>query len=235
MERSYAEVVKRQKNRDKKLVRMEVRKEEIQNNLRKLDHCIIGSWDPSSTGGEDLETLGRSLVKIWGLKGNLGLARLEENKVLLEFKLLGEAIWVMSFGKRSFGGIHLGSERWNPRNGCSEEGEITNEIWVRIVGFPLSLWNPTILRRVGEECGGFIAMDPRTEKLQELQWARILIRTEGEDLPRVLEIAVEEKVHSLALWWELKPALRKAQENKREAYERTRGEVRGDGGSRADT
>ena len=128
LERSYAEVVKRQKNRDKKLVRMEVRKEEIQNNLQKLDHCIIGSWDPSSTRGEDLETLGRSPVKIWGLKGNLGLARLEENRVLLEFKLLGEAIWVMSFGKRSFGGIHLGLERWNPRNGCSEEREITNEI-----------------------------------------------------------------------------------------------------------
>ena len=53
-------------------------------------------------------------------------------------------------------------------------------------------------------------MDPRTEKLQELQWAQILIRTEGEDLPSVLEIAVEEKVYSLALWWELKPALRKA-------------------------
>ena len=78
-------------------------------------------------------------------------------------------------------------------------------------------------------------MDPRTEKLQELQWARILIRTEGEDLPSVLEIAVEEKVCSLALWWELKPALTKAQENRREANERTRGEVRGDGVSRADT
>ena len=50
LERSYTEVVKRQKNRDKNLVRMEVRKEEIQNNLRKLDHCIIGSWDPSSAG-----------------------------------------------------------------------------------------------------------------------------------------------------------------------------------------
>ena len=128
LERSYAEVVKNQKNRDKNVVRMEVRKEEIQNNLRKLDHCIIGTWDPSSEGRVDLEPLGRSLAKIWGLKGNLGLARLEENKVLLEFKLLGEAIWVMSFGKRLFGGIHLGLERWNPRNGCSEEREITNEI-----------------------------------------------------------------------------------------------------------
>ncbi|RVW35443.1 hypothetical protein CK203_097230 [Vitis vinifera] len=185
LDRSYAKVVKRQKYRDKNLVRMEVRKEEIQNNLRKLEHCIIGSWDPSSEGGEDLETLGHSLAKIWGLKGNLGMARLEENKILLEFGLMEEA----------------------------------NRL-------PLSLWNPKILRRVGEECGGFIAMDPRTEKLQELQWARILVRTEGEDLPRVMEIAVEEKVYTLALWWELKPALRKAQENRHEEYERTRGEVR---------
>ncbi|RVX02890.1 hypothetical protein CK203_023158 [Vitis vinifera] len=235
MEVSYAEVVKKQKNRDRKLVRMEVRKEEVQNNLRKLEHCIIGSWDPCSAGGEDLESLGQTMSKVWGLKGNLGLARMEKNRVLLEFEILGEAIRVMSTGNRSFDGAHLRLERWNPRIGCSEEVEITNEVWVRIVGLPLSLWNKTILRRVGEECGGFIAMDPRTEKMQELQWARILIRTNGEDLPSRLEISVEEKVYALALWWELKPSLKKAQENRSEVTQSTRGEVRGDGASRAVT
>ena len=235
MEVSYAEVVKKQKNRDRKLVRMEVRKEEVQNNLRKLEHCIIGSWDPCSAGGEDLESLGQTMSKVWGLKGNLGLARMEKNRVLMEFEILGEAIRVMSAGNRSFDGAHLRLERWNPRIGCSEEVEITNEVWVRIVGLPLSLWNKTILRRVGEECGGFIAMDPRMEKMQELQWARILIRTNGEDLPSRLEISVEEKVYALALWWELKPSLKKAQENRSEVTQSTRGEVRGDGASRAVT
>ncbi|RVW87579.1 hypothetical protein CK203_041211 [Vitis vinifera] len=160
---------------------------------------------------------------------------MEKNRVLLEFEILGEAIRVMSAGNRSFDGAHLRLERWNPRIGCSEEVEITNEVWVRIVGLPLSLWNKTILRRVGEECGGFIAMDPRTEKMQELQWARILIRTDGEDLPSRLEISVEEKVYALALWWELKPSLKKAQENRSEVNQSTRGEVRGDGASRAVT
>ena len=28
---------------------------------------------------------------------------------------------------------------------------------MKIVGLPLSLWEPIILRRVGEECGGFLA------------------------------------------------------------------------------
>ncbi|RVW74226.1 hypothetical protein CK203_055974 [Vitis vinifera] len=160
MERSYAEVVMKQKNSDKNVVRMKVRKEEIQNNLRQLAHCIIGTWDPSSEGRVDLEPLGRSLAKMWGLKGNLGMARLEENKVLLEFEIMEEATWVMSFGERSIGGINLELERWNPRVGCLEEGEITKEIW---------------------------------------------------------------------------PALRKAQENRCAEHERTRGEVRGEGGPRADT
>ena len=45
----------------------------------------------------------------------------------------------------------------DPRTGCLDEGEIRNEAWVKIVGLPLSLWDPIILRRVGEECGGFLA------------------------------------------------------------------------------
>ncbi|RVW74017.1 hypothetical protein CK203_055874 [Vitis vinifera] len=176
---------------------MEVRKEEIQNNLRKLDHCIIGSWDPSSARGEDLETLGRSLVKIWGLKGNLGLARLEENKVLLEFELMGEATW---------------------------------DCRASIIAM-----EPEHFEKSGGGVWRIYSNGPSDGKVAGASMGSDIDQNRGEDLPRVLEIAVEEKVYSLALWWELKPALRKAQENRREAYERTRGEVRGDGGSRADT
>lgn len=94
-----------------------------------------------------------------------------------------------------------------------EEGEIRNEAWVKIVGLPISLWGLTILRRVGKECGGFLAIDPQTEKLEELQWARILVTTNREKLPSVLEIRL---------------SLRKAPVDSRETIGRTRGEVRGD-------
>lgn len=49
-----------------------------------------------------------------------------------------------------------------------DEGELRNEAWVRIIGLPISLWDPIILRRVGEECGGFLGIDPQMEKLEEL-------------------------------------------------------------------
>ena len=59
---------------------------------------------------------------------------------------------------------------------------------MRIVGLPVSLWDRSILRRIGEECGGFLAVDSQTKKLEELQWARILVKLNGEELPNMVEI-----------------------------------------------
>ncbi|RVW65349.1 hypothetical protein CK203_022060 [Vitis vinifera] len=107
--------------------------------------------------------------------GNLGMAKLEENKILLEFGLMEEANRGSTIAmepehlEKSGGGVW-----WIYSNGFSD----------------------------GKVAGASMA--------------RILVKTEGEDLPRVMEIAVEEKVYTLALWWELKPALSKAQENRLE-------------------
>ena len=188
LERSYGEVVKMPRSKGKNLVMVEVREEEISRNLSKLEHYLIGCWNPSSARGEDLEKLGILMAKAWGLKGKLVLARMEKGKVLLEFESLVEAKRVLSSGKRSLEGIQSCLESWSPKTGCLDEGEKRSEAWVKIVGLPISLWDPIILRRVGKECGGFLALDPQTEKLEELQWARILVKTNGEELPNVLKI-----------------------------------------------
>ena len=166
LESSYAAVVKRPSWRVNNSVRVKVRREETLGNLRKQEHCIVVSRKSSAVGGEDLEKLGRLLANSWGLKGKLGLARLEKNRVLLEFEALEEARRVLSSGKRLLGGLQLGLEHWNPRTGCWVEEELRNEVWVKIVGLPISLWNSMILRRVGKECGGFVAIDPQTEMLR---------------------------------------------------------------------
>ena len=228
LERSYAEVVKMPRSKGKNLVMVEVREEEISRNLSKLEHCLVGCWNPSSARGEDLEKLGILMAKAWGLKGKLGLARMEKGKVLLEFESLVEAKRVLSSGKRSLEGIQSCLESWSPKTGCLDEGEKRSEAWVKIVGLPISLWDPIILRRVGKECGGFLALDPQTEKLEELQWARILVKTNGEELPNVLEIWIEEVCYSLFLWWEIRPSLRKASFDSRGKACCSRGEVGGD-------
>ena len=160
MDRSYAEMVKGSRGREGKVVRVEVRGEEINENLRKLEHCLVGSWNPSLATGVDLEILGWLMARSWGLQGKSGLARLEKGRILLEFEFVGEAKRVLSSGNRLVGGVQLGLERWSPRCGCEEEGGNRKEAWVKILGLPISLWVPSILRRVRDECGGFVAMDP---------------------------------------------------------------------------
>ena len=228
LKRTFAEVVKRPIYRVINPIQVKVWREEIQRNLEKLEHCVVGSWNPRFGDEEDLEKLGRFLASSWGLKGRLGLEKLERSRILLEFEYLEEAHRVSLSGEKMMGEIRLSFEKWSPWSGCREEEEESNEIWVRIFGLPVSLWNPTVLRRVGDECGGFVDIDSKTEKLEELQWARILVRSDGGDKPSTLEIGIEEEVFTLALWWELRPSVRKLRVDSRRW-----GEVKDDNISRS--
>lgn len=93
---------------------------------------------------------------------------MEKGKVLLEFELLVKAKRVLNSGKISVGGFLLRLESWSPKTGCLVEEEKKSETWVRIVGLPIFLWDSTILRRVVEECGGFLAVDSQTDNLEKL-------------------------------------------------------------------
>lgn len=134
-----------------------------------------------------------------GAEREVRVGKVGKGQDFVGFEFVGEAKHVLTFGKRLVGGFKLGLERWSPMTGCLEEGEIRNEAWVKIVGLPILLWDPIILRRVGEECGDFLAIDPQTERMEEVQWARILVKTNDEVLPSALEIEVEEVCYSLSL------------------------------------
>ena len=135
---------------------------------------------------------------------------MERGKVLLEFELLIEAEKALKLGSILVGGLLLRLEKWKPKTRCLLEGEKKSEAWVRVVGLLVSLWDRDILRRIGEECGGFLAVDSQMEKLEELQWARMLVKRNGEELPNVVEVWVEELCYSLTLWWEVRSVMKAA-------------------------
>ena len=58
------------------------------------------------------------MARLWGLRGNLGLAKLERGKVLLEFERSVEAEKALNMGGLLVGKTLLRLERWNPRTGC---------------------------------------------------------------------------------------------------------------------
>ena len=128
LESSYATVVKRPSWRNTNSITVKVKREKTLGNLQKLEHCIVASWKARTEGEEDLERLGRLWANSWGLKGKLGLAKLEKDRVLLEFEDLEEARHIVSSENRSLGGLQLGLEQWNPRIGCWVEEEVRNEV-----------------------------------------------------------------------------------------------------------
>ena len=84
------------------------------------------------------------------------------------------------------------------------------------------------MRKVGEECEGFVAVDDQIKTLEEIQWARILVKTRGDFRPSVLEIEVEEDVYFLSLWWEFRPVVRKKHMICSEASGQKSDEISGD-------
>ncbi|KAL6330900.1 hypothetical protein AAG906_009328 [Vitis piasezkii] len=218
MAKTYMEATKMAKEKERTTVRVEVTKEEVGRNLSKLDHCIVGTWNHNAAKGDDLRGWGTQLARIWRLKGNLGLAKMERGKVLMEFELPAEAEQVSKIGSISFGGLFLRLEKWRPETGCLKEGERSNEAWVRVVGLPVSLWERDILRKIGDACGGFLAVDHQTEK-----W-----RSYGHNSWFGLKGPV-----MVTLWWEIRPVMKFPTTEKKGKAVASGVEVGGDASARA--
>ena len=76
-------------------------------------------------------------------------------------------------------------------------------------------------------------MDTSTEKMENLRWARILVKTKRGELPSSVENGIKGTVYNLPLRWEVLPTIRQKLEGRRGSTDRGRGEDRGDGGARA--
>ena len=156
--------------------------------------------------------MGWLMASVWGLKGKLGLAWMDEGRALLEFEKATEVRKTLDGGAKLVGEIQVDLKLWSPCYGRLEEGDLEEEVWVRVKGLPLSLWTPSILRRVGDECGGFVAMDDPTKRMEDLRWARILVKTKRGEWPSSIEIGVDKTTYLLLMWWEATPLIRKKTE-----------------------
>ena len=53
--------------------------------------------------------------------------------------------------------------------GCTRKESLAKEVWVSVVGLPLHLWSREVFKRIGECCGGFVAVDEETAFFSQLQ------------------------------------------------------------------
>ena len=126
--------------------------------------------------------------EVWRLNEGLRVAPLNEDLLFLKFELPVEAKRVLESRRRNFREGVLQLERWNPYSGCIRRKGSVQEEWVKVVGLPLHLWKTEVLKKIGDACGGFLAIDKIIELRREMKWARILVKTTGSSRPSTVNI-----------------------------------------------
>ena len=170
-----------------------------------LQWCLIGKW---KTGAGLIP--GEKMVEIWGremwrLNKGLRVATLNKELLFLEFESPEEAERVLESGRRYFRGRELQLERWNPYAGCIRSKGSAQEEWIRVIGLPPHMRKAEILKKIGDACGGFLAMDKSTELRTEMKWARILIKSKGAPRPSTVNILEGPRSYEFQIWWEVSP------------------------------
>ena len=76
---------------------------------------------------------------------------------------------------------------------------------MRVVGLPVHLWSRSVMEKIGDACGGFLAVNEETDELGELGWARVLVRLKKPEHSNIVEVAYDGTTFRMQLWWELSP------------------------------
>ena len=62
-----------------------------------------------------------------------------------------------------------------------------------------------MFKKFGDSCGGLVAVDGDIANFTQLQWARLLVKTDERDLPGSLHLVVGSLCFAIQLWWEVLP------------------------------
>ncbi|RVW29093.1 hypothetical protein CK203_112343 [Vitis vinifera] len=162
---SFADAVKATPRRACESVWLEVGEKEMCGRLEQLRHCLIGRWGSISTPLPELDYVRSWTRQNWEVKGKMTIAVLGRGIMMFDFELAQEAERVLARGKRSIKENCLILDRWNPEVGCLCKISNAVEAWVRVVELLLHFWSLEVFKRIGDGCGGFIAVDEETKSM----------------------------------------------------------------------
>ncbi|KAL8473656.1 hypothetical protein ACS0TY_030486 [Phlomoides rotata] len=99
-----------------------------------------------------------------------------------------------------FGNLFVELQEWFEFIRPWEEGDISNRrlVWTKWFGVPLHAWNPKFFNLASIKFGAVMKIDDETLFMNNLYFARILIRTPLHEIPKVpFPISVDGKVYHI--------------------------------------
>ncbi|KAH7858294.1 hypothetical protein Vadar_022126 [Vaccinium darrowii] len=98
--------------------------------------------------------------------------------------------------KWSFEGRSLDLEWWSPVGSCVKKGDGISDVWIRILGHPLHMWDSEVFRARGNTCGEFLRVDVETSQRTHFRWAKIAVRAVPTEIPMSVKIAMGGNTYS---------------------------------------
>ncbi|RVX18533.1 hypothetical protein CK203_006749 [Vitis vinifera] len=120
---SYVDAVKTRARRLGEAVWLQLGEKDVLSGREFLDRCLVGKWGESPVSAPDLSALGSWGRSHWNIKGGVKFARLGGPFILIKFENKKEADKVLLRGHQCFKESFLHLERWDPKVGCSQNGE----------------------------------------------------------------------------------------------------------------
>ena len=167
----------------------------------------MGWWGGGTSPIPDLKTLKYRAWHTWKVTGRMKVEVLGRGLWLFGFGSPNEARRILREGTGSVGGLPISLREWGKDVGCKFGKERCSTVWVRLLGLPLHLWSHPILKRIGDKCGGFDAVDENTELLNDPRWARIRVKWDGSSSPGSMIVSEGDRNFAIQLWWELQPQM----------------------------
>lgn len=84
-----------------------------------------------------------------------------------------EAARVLREGSKELGNFKLLLDVWVPKASCSGYINEDEGACIRVFGLPVHLWRVSVLKSIGDLCGGYIRSDAADSS--SIEWARILV------------------------------------------------------------
>ena len=206
--KSFAEAVKGTGSGvTEEVIRVRVGKNETVERLGQLESCLVGWWGGGTSSIPDLKTLKYRTRQTWKVTGRMKVEVLGRGLWLFGFGSPNKARRTLREGTGSVGGLPISLREWGKDVGCKVGRERCSTVWVRLLGLPLHLWSQSILKRIGDKCCRFDAVDENTELLNDPRWARIRVKWGGSSSPGSMIVSEGDRNFEIQLWWELQPQM----------------------------
>ena len=63
------------------------------------------------------------------------------------------------------------------------------------------------MKKVGDSCGGFVALDEGTTSKTDLLWARIMVKMNSNAKLDSINLLAGARSYELQIWWEIRPTV----------------------------